>query len=523
MDFETSASSIGSGNAIQFHPFPETLRKQVRDLHEHIQTNAPINNTILYTVAKSAWEQASLGGYPTAAKLCRGLIGIASSSSVEQQDGQAVLLAEALEALVHLLHDPTNLRVIAEADRIALALEELQRELTVEWYPSEQVSLPTPKQASHTFPDSASADHTDHSIYDNDAISGLERCSHEETWIVSQVAAAAEDLASAPPDVRPAHQLMRILSGHSFFQSVDRVCIVGLVPDANQLVVVDSCIHSRMRDQGVRNRMLRGYSCLVNPQGSLARMQPGVLRIFGDSQAVLESFAKEGKPTQRSIAYVAESGLRSGICLAIGRGSCVQGFLFMNSQMPDRFRNVMRDYGPLLSLFSLLGTVSLDGAGFHATPNHQRSPQTVQNTAMVFNVAEFSNQLRSAMARLMPTECQAHVSQLDEHQFLYTPASVLDALCNVIFHLNMVAVAHSSDLSIDVAVKHGQVQFTVRCEDSLWHRVPAQWRQQRLDDLADTYRNRPMKFALSDRAVVVEIPYEPAIWNGDQISYSVAF
>jgi hypothetical protein len=368
------------------------------------------------------------------------------------------------------------------------------------------------------------ADHTDVNIYRNDAIDGLEWCSREETWIVSQIAATAEDLAKSSDELRPAHQLMRILSGHPFFSEVDRVCIVGLMPQSNQLVVVDSCLHPRMREQSIRNRMLPGYSCMVDPGGSLSTMRPGVLRVFADSQAVLKSFARQGKPVQRSIAYIAESGLRSGICLAIGRGDSVQGFLFLNSRLPDHFRNVMRDYGPLLSLFSLLGTVALDGAGFHAEPPlGDAAAPAVPHYSERFEKESFAEYFSAMMQRYSAAECRLNLELRTPASFLYTPANVLQTLCEVISRLGLAKINEPSEVTVEVELRGEEILFRALAADGLWSSDGAKWRQARIDELSAALVNRPLHLELSERAAVLRVPFEPSYSGDGGVRYSVAY
>jgi hypothetical protein len=135
------------------------------------------------------------------------------------------------------------------------------------------------------------------------------------------VASLAEDLASGTHSAHPTGRLLRVLRGHKLFNQVDRVCLAARVAHANQLVIVDAALSDRCQE----NTLKKGYSCFVNPEGSLFKMRPGTVRVFGDNEQVLSSFVQQGKPAQRSIAFVADQGLRSGLRLGLGRNTEVRG------------------------------------------------------------------------------------------------------------------------------------------------------------------------------------------------------
>jgi hypothetical protein len=303
--------------------------------------------------------------------------------------------------------------------------------------------------------------------------------------------------------------------------------MVGLVPGTNQLVVVDSCISDRLRAHGVRNRMPRGYSCFVNPRGSLSTMKPGTLRMFSDSHAVLASFARQAKPVQRSIAHVSESGLRSGICLAIGRAENTQGYLFMNSLVPELFRDIKRDYGPLLSLFSLLGTVSLDGAGFGRSvlseePESEKDPEKdVPQHGIAFEPQSCQHYLRTLLQRLTPAVPAVEVHAPAWLAFLYAPAFTLRLLAQLATEIGLVAANAEAAWRITVEKSGTWINFHLHANNPAWQTAPEDWRGARLNAFASRYAHVPMQFQLAPHGVTASVPYEPAIGNSTDVLYSV--
>jgi len=508
----------------------ETLRKFSQDSRESlhaVRSQLADNNAVgeqLQGVLSQIWSEAAFLGCPTIARLSRSLMPAAGSVVTERNDDMVGAVLEALETLEGLLGDPACQELIEVSEQRTTALNELAD-------PADSAKRASyfRKASQIVRPEGdvcvgAESNHSDVNLYSNEAIDGLEWCTREETWIVSQLAATAEDLAKSTSEVRPAHQLMRIFAGHQYFSEVDRVCIVGLMPHSNQLVVVDSCLHPRMREQSIRNRMVRGYSCLVNPGGSLAQMRPGVLRVFADSQSVLESFAREGKPAQRSIAYVGESGLRSGICLAIGRGESVQGYLFMNSRRPDMFRDVKRDFGPLLSLFSLLGTVALDGAGFHGAVRSQAEHgEGVPTRSEMFSKEVFERHLQATMQRFSPLEFTPNVVVKTNVEFLYVPALVLQTFCDMMLRLGFVSIDEPSAPTIEVDLQNERIEFRVMISEEDSRPIPKRWRQERIEELSGRLNNRPIQLQLSEDSARLSIPFEPAFSGNGRIRYSTAY
>jgi hypothetical protein len=270
-----------------------TLRESIRRLQGSDQFDAQSLHADLATLQ----SEASFFGYPACARMTRetrGLIRCIEMSERASNEQRDLLLA-AVTVLVNLIEEPCNASLISKVDAACARIADYLSRNTSSSVERTIFQFGTVAPAANVSRTHEVSGHEDLDIYSSDVVDGMEKCSDEESWIVAQLASAAEDLAGRYSDIRPAHKLMSVLRGHRFFQHMDRICIVGLMPQANQLVVVDSCIHDRLRERGIKNRMPKGYSCFVNPAGSLFQMKPGVLRIFADSQTVLESFAKGRK------------------------------------------------------------------------------------------------------------------------------------------------------------------------------------------------------------------------------------
>jgi len=365
-----------------------------------------------------------------------------------------------------------------------------------------------------------SESHRDSNVYDKSKIDTLDHCVEEESWIVGQLANVAEDFATGTASARPASRLMQVFRSHEFFQSVDRVCLAGRVPDANQIVVVDAATSGRITN----NTLKKGYSCFVNPTGSLFSMLPSTVRVFGECNQVLASFNQQCKPAQRSIALIAEQGLRSGLCMAIGRGNAIQGFLFLNSIEPGRFDGVTDRYAPLLSLFGLLGTLALDSSGFQGTqaPPTLKLSDAIPSHSIRFEKDYLSELINSHLTLWLdsPTAVQLEViGNLGE--FLYLPRmvvqSVSELLLKMVWNREMLdgivpVKIHRLGETIAVSVAHLCDQNKVES----WTRI-----RTLIQSLNAHVEHLPVTYRLNNDSVRIEFPYEPTIAGSFGQLYSI--
>jgi len=465
--------------------------------------------------------EASFMGYPRAARLSRAIYNAVPLAQKNLSTQASLALCETLRLL--LVHCRSAKEGVQGDVESAIAL--LQAALS-----ADRATLLAPLQAydqvdscitanAHTDNGMAGVGHHDSSIYSNAVIDSLDRCAEEESWTVAQLASVAEDLACNTEKMRPAHRLMSVLRGHRFFRNVDRLCLVGLVRGSNQLIVVDSCVSQRLRSYRDDNPMVRGYSCFVNPQGSLFRMKPGVLRVFDDCGRVLESFARQGKPAQRSIAHIADTGLRSGLCLAIGRGDSVQGFLFMNSQQVDMFRDVTTRFAPLLSLFSLLGTVAFDSAGFHADRGEIMDGHLPKHS-VEFCDERFVEMVTTTVNLNAELKINLSINKVDIPRFLYLPRTIVGVVADLIEKTDQrkgqeikLTVKQVGE-QVEIGWKHGRETDCVTCTGYL----------ERATELCRAkYAECPVSVALLGETMSVRFPVEPVFESAGGCAYSVAY
>ncbi len=364
------------------------------------------------------------------------------------------------------------------------------------------------------------AEHSDIEVYRDSYIDALDKCTQEESWIAAQLAALAEDMACGTRSDHPSARLMSVMRGHRFFHRVDRVCMAGRVPGSNQLVVVDASLSERCPE----NTLRRGYSCFVNPRGSLFKMKPGTLRIFGDSARVLTAFSKEGQPVQRSIALIAEQGLRSGLCIAIGRGDQIQGFLFLNSLEPDLFKDITHGYAPVLSLFGLIATITFDANGFcldhgmHAMIYGNQLPRHSQR----FNPAEFGVYVRQAMRSLAHREIGVQVNTKHAtDDFLYLPSLVVSTIAELIDRMEPQSDSSTPLVHLTAECEGPRVNFSIPLTSSGSEDVNRSWYKKIAAIMNLRLRNLPLKVFLEERRMLVSIPYEPVLPGFESLLYSI--
>ena len=465
--------------------------------------------------------EGSFLGFPRISKLCRVLHAALENQIVRQQSltpQQHQTVQQVAKALSDLAVDPRcqSVNTAELAQQLRLAFDLTEHDL------AKAIPHINYLQDTELKRDGMGASHRDLDVYLSARLDTLDRCFEEESWIVTQLASLAEDLASGMQSQRPASRITAVLRSHKFFHQVDRVCLAGRVPNANQLMVVDSAFSDRCES----NSLKPGYSCFVNPEGSLFNMRPGTMRIFDDSQRVLDSFAASGKPAQRSIALIGDMGLRSGLCLAIGRESELQGFLFLNSCQPELFRDITIRFAPLISLLGLVATIALDSNGFYKAFSRQgQMDHDLPKSSMLFDAGEFQGFLFRALQRRLGYGLQAIVAA-DMHQdmddFLYLPAQVCGTLAELAMRLQLVKPGQNK-LTVQVCNEGSMVSFgmTHHCDQN----SPGQWgwMREHVDFVAGSIGNTPAKLSIHEDQVILETPFEPVLQSHRGLRYSVVY
>ena len=465
--------------------------------------------------------EGSFLGFPRISKLCR-VLHAALENQIERQQSltlqQHQTVHQVAKALADLAVDPRSqlVNTAGLVQQLRLAFDLTENDL------AKAIPHINYLQDTELKREGVGASHRDLDVYLSARLDTLDRCYEEESWIVTQLASLAEDLASGMQSQRPASRLTTVLRSHKFFHQVDRVCLAGRVPNSNQLMVVDSAFSDRCES----NILKPGYSCFVNPEGSLFNMRPGTMRIFDDSQRVLDSFAASGKPAQRSIALIGDMGLRSGLCLAIGRESELQGFLFLNSCQPELFRDITIRFAPLISLLGLVATIALDSNGFHKSFSRQHQlDHDLPKSSMLFDAGEFQSFMFRALQRRLGQGLRAIVAA-DMHQdmddFLYLPAQVCGTLAELAMRLQLVK-PDSCNLSVRIAHEGAMITFgmTHHCDQN----SPAQWgwMREQVDCIASSLGNTPVKLSTREDQVLLETPFEPVLQSHRGLRYSVVY
>jgi hypothetical protein len=285
------------------------------------------------------------------------------------------------------------------------------------------------------------------------------------------------------------------------------------------LVVIDACLSDRCPE----NSLKKGYSCFVNPDGSLFKMRPGTVRIFGDCERVLASFAAQGKPAQRSIALISDQGLRSGLCLAIGRGTEIQGFLFLNSIQEDLFREITVKSAPLLSLFGLIATIGLDTSGFH--PNMKgnlRRSDTIPKSSTLFTPEHFKSLLESALSqwhRPGVKQSLTIVRKGDNVPFLYLPTTIVHTTAELIYRIQDA----ENPIAIEVAVSGGVSQVSFCHQGASENSATWDWLNRIVKTADSEFLNKPVSVRLTDTHVVISFPFEPLLNGHQELLYSTVY
>lgn len=468
--------------------------------------------------------EATTLGLPRVAKLGRAIVRCLESAAGRSEDAVADALLQAYDVLLVLSKKPDFYAGMPMNSIIGLLkgvflLTDAELLSPMPLYCGVKNTTPTER----TSPDTAFATHHDSSIYSSAVLDALDRCAEEESWTVAQLAALAEDLACETDRIRPAHRLMNVLRNHRYFRFVDRLCMAGLVHGSNQLTVVDSCVSQRLRTIRDENPMPRGYSCFVNPQGSLFQMRPGVLRVFDDTNRVIESYVRQGKPPQRSIAHIADTGLKSGLCLAIGRAERVQGFLFMNSLESDYFKDINSRFAPLLSLFSLLGTVTFDAAGFHAETGTNYLESQLPAHSIEFRAEEFATLIEQTMERRRGYGIKTNVIFDQSLRFLYLPRTVIQIVVELLDRFNRSNEMVDKTVEVQVRVQGEQVMLWWTHSTDQRVNNAHQFVRDSVESVRASFREVPVMIDAGVCDVEVRFPIEP-IFEGVSIStYSVAY
>lgn len=144
-----------------------------------------------------------------------------------------------------------------------------------------------------------------------------------------------------------AAKLLSVVKNNDNLNKVSRLCIAFDLPASNKIKVLSAGTSSE------ENLMPSGYSCFTSSTSSLRDIGQGKVRTFSDIEDIISSYEDEGKPVQRSLQYLYEMGIKSGMCIHLSSG-LYKGYLFLNSDEVGYFDDIIRDNATYLNLLEMI-------------------------------------------------------------------------------------------------------------------------------------------------------------------------
>ncbi len=251
--------------------------------------------------------------------------------------------------------------------------------------------------------------------------SGKYNFTSEDNWLMTQLLAVSQEASVHLVVSSFSEKLLELFHRHSFYSKLDRVCLAKLLAPVHELMVLSSQNSDRVK----KNLIPLGYRCFVGSNGTLFNIKPNMIRIYSDAAQVMKSYQEEGRPPQRSIRYVYEMGIRSGLCLPIFVKDRVGGFVFLNSIIEGLFDDLRDEDYAILSLIQVLASHMIM-IYEHATYNllHDYKEQLPQSEAMPFEKTVFADQLQTFFEKV-ERPCQFLIQMHKVTPFLYSPARLV--------------------------------------------------------------------------------------------------
>ncbi|CAM2009161.1 hypothetical protein [Acanthopleuribacter pedis] len=311
-----------------------------------------------------------------------------------------------------------------------------------------------------------------------------------------------------------ARQILDTICAHPHFKKVARVCIAALTDHTNQLRVLDSA----MDDQS-ENLIEPGYSCYVDANGSLFQMNGGQMRILREVSLVIDTFAEQGKPVQRSIRYIHEMGFKSGICLPLVHLGSLRGYIFLNAREPMYF-HLARPQD-----FLLYSHVVFIGRQVHhmACPNEQNSlPPALEAharwTGEAFEPNSFSEHLSTFLdKRHNLTKAVTVTFDAEQKPFLYAPSLVALTLLDCLEAQGL--LAEEQPLEVKVYQDARNIIFEVAAGWSTDSTTI--FDQNRFFDLSRHVNDLGWALIMDGEKTALSMNYDPCFLDNPEILYSV--
>lgn len=311
-----------------------------------------------------------------------------------------------------------------------------------------------------------------------------------------------------------ANDILKKLQQHPHFKHVARVCIATLVDHSNQLRVLDSAM-----DDAGENKMMPGYSCFVDAGGSLFQLADGQMRILREVSLVINAFAKQGKPLQRSVRYIDEMGFKSGICLPLVHLGELRGYLFLNAREPLYFHLARPQDFLLYSLLVQIGQRVLHMAcPFEPTSLPPALASLARWTGEAFEVQSFEDHLTQLLRKRHNCDKTVAVHADSElPPFLYAPSLIALNLLDLLEAQHL--LRHDNPLKVRVYLEAGEVAFE----------VPTGWSQSDTNlfdqnvyyELGRRITSLGWKMELDGARTLIRCNFDPCYTEDPDILYSV--
>ncbi|MCB1143051.1 MAG: hypothetical protein KDK54_12465 [Leptospiraceae bacterium] len=257
-----------------------------------------------------------------------------------------------------------------------------------------------------------------------------------------------------------AEELYKIFQVHPFYKKLNRICLTQLNFPQNELLIL-----SQWSDTiADKNLMMEGYRCYVNPEGSLFKLSSFNIRIYNSAEKILNSFREKNLPPQRSLRYLAEMGIRSGICIPLtdGNSQLIMGFLFLNSFEENYFTNLTdEDY----AFFSILQSIS-EYYIFQNNPKQQYFSPELKKLAgkeksEFFNLDHFTSYIQSIRSEYNNDLPEIILDLKFKLPFLYIPNKIIYLLSLALLYLK------DSKSTVKISIYEAQENIVFSLEHDL--------------------------------------------------------
>lgn len=145
-----------------------------------------------------------------------------------------------------------------------------------------------------------------------------------------------------------AKELIAVVNSSNAFYQLDRVCLSIVYKGANCLKAISTHNTNRIGE----NNMQAGYYCYTSSQSSLLSTRRTNCRSFGNIDTIIDSY--QDKPVQRSLRYLKEMGLKSGLAIPLDDFGIVRGLLFLNTKEVGQFNYSRESDYFIISLLELI-------------------------------------------------------------------------------------------------------------------------------------------------------------------------